>query len=169
MESRSQELWVGVLVALGLVALLFLAVRASNLTEYRDGDTYTLNAQFDNIGGLRVRAPVTVAGVRIGRVSGIDFDSQSMRASVQLAINRRYSQLPQDTTASVRTAGLIGEQFISLEPGGAPEVLKGGDALELTQSAIVIEQLIGQFLYGQAAGKKQGDAAVSPEVQEPQP
>jgi phospholipid/cholesterol/gamma-HCH transport system substrate-binding protein len=151
MQSRSVELWVGLFVALGLAALAFLSVRASNLAEYRDGDAYTVIARFDNIGSLRVRAPVTVAGVRVGRVSGIDFDKEQFKAVVRMAIASRYDNLPQDTVASIRTAGLIGEQFIGLDPGGAPDVLKNGDEIEITQSALVIEQLIGQFLYGQAA------------------
>lgn len=158
MQSRSVEVWVGLFVALGLAALAFLSVRASNLAEYSDGDAYTVIARFDNIGSLRVRAPVTVAGVRVGRVSGIDFDKEQFKAVVRMAIASRYDNLPQDTVASIRTAGLIGEQFIGLDPGGAPDVLKNGDEIEITQSALVIEQLIGQFLYGQAAkGDKAGD------------
>lgn len=157
MESRTVELWVGVFVALGLAALTFLSVRASNLAEYRDGDAYTVVARFDNVGSLRVRAPVTVAGVRIGRVAAIDFDTEQFKAVVRLAITARYDNLPQDTVASIRTAGLIGEQFIGLDPGGAPDALKDGDEIEITQSALVIEQLIGQFLYGQAGkGDKNG-------------
>jgi phospholipid/cholesterol/gamma-HCH transport system substrate-binding protein len=151
MQDRTVELWVGLFVALGLAALAFLSVRASNLAEYRDGEAYTVVARFDNIGSLRVRAPVTVAGVRIGRVAAIDFDSQQFKAVVELAITARYNTLPEDTVASVRTAGLIGEQFIGLDPGGAPDALQDGDEIEITQSALVIEQLIGQFLYGQAS------------------
>ena len=152
MQSRTVELWVGLFVALGLAALAFLSVRASNLAEYRDGDAYTVVARFENIGSLRVRAPVTVAGVRIGR----DFDTEQFKAVVTLAITARYNNLPQDTVAAIRTAGLIGEQFIGLDPGGAPDALKEGDEIEITQSALVIEQLIGQFLYGQA-GKSNTD------------
>ncbi len=151
MQDRTVELWVGLFVALGLAALAFLSVRASNLAEYRDGEAYTVVARFDNIGSLRVRAPVTIAGVRVGRVAAIDFDMEQFKAVVKLAITARYNTLPQDTVASVRTAGLIGEQFIGLDPGGAPDALKDGDEIEITQSALVIEQLIGQFLYGQAS------------------
>ncbi|WP_448507821.1 outer membrane lipid asymmetry maintenance protein MlaD [Immundisolibacter sp.] len=157
MESRTVELWVGVFVVLGLAALTFLSVRASNLAEYRDGDAYTVVARFDNVGSLRVRAPVTIAGVRVGRVSAIDFDTEQFKAVVRMAITARYNNLPQDTVAAIRTAGLIGEQFIGLDPGGAPDALKDGDEIEITQSALVIEQLIGQFLYGQAGkGDKDG-------------
>lgn len=155
MQSRTVELWVGLFVALGLAALAFLSVRASNLAEYRDGEAYTVVARFDNIGSLRVRAPVTVAGVRIGRVEAIDFDAEQFKAVVKLAITARYDNLPLDTVAAVRTAGLIGEQFIGLDPGGAPDALQDGDEIEITQSALVIEQLIGQFLYGQAAKGEQ--------------
>lgn len=154
MQSRSVEVWVGLFVALGLAALAFMSVRASNLAEYRDGDAYTVVARFENIGSLRVRAPVTVAGVRVGRVSAIDFDEEQFKAVVSMAIAARYDNLPQDTVASVRTAGLIGEQFIGLDPGGAPDALKEGDEIEITQSALVIEQLIGQFLYGQAGNSE---------------
>ena len=158
MQSRSVEVWVGLFVALGLAALAFMSVRASNLAEYRDGDAYTVVARFENIGSLRVRAPVTVAGVRVGRVAEIDFDKEQFKAVVKLAIASRFDNLPQDTVASIRTAGLIGEQFIGLDPGGAPDALKNGDEIEITQSALVIEQLIGQFLYGQA-GKSDKDNA----------
>lgn len=151
MQSRTVELWVGLFVALGLAALAFLSVRASNLAEYREGDAYTVVARFDNIGSLRVRAPVTVAGVRVGRVAAIEFDDEQFKAVVKMAIAARHDNLPLDTVASIRTAGLIGEQFIGLDPGGAPDVLADGDEIEITQSALVIEQLIGQFLYGQAA------------------
>lgn len=154
MGTRSQEIWVGIFVALGLGALVFLALRASNLVEYSDGQVYRLHASFDNVGGLRARAPVTIGGVRVGRVGSIDYDIENFRAKVVLEINQRYDQLPQDSTASIRTAGLIGEQFVSIDPGGAPEALADGDEVQLTQSAIVIEQLIGQFLYGQASGDK---------------
>lgn len=158
MQSRSVEVWVGLFVALGLAALAFMSVRASNLAEYQDGDAYTVVARFSNIGSLRVRAPVTVAGVRIGRVSAIDFDEEQFKAVVSLAIAARYDNLPQDTVASIRTAGLIGEQFIGLDPGGAPDALGDGDEIEITQSALVIEQLIGQFLYGQAGkSDEEGD------------
>lgn len=163
MGSRSQEVWVGVFVTAGLVALLFLALRVSNFADYRTGDVYTLYAGFDNVGGLRERAPVTMGGVRIGRVAAIAYDLAHYRARVTLEVSTDYDELPQDTTASIRTAGLIGEQFVSLEPGGAPEVLKDRDEIQLTQSAVVIEQLIGQFLYGQASGgKEQGGGPAAP-------
>lgn len=164
MGTRSQDVWVGIFVTLGIAALLFLALRASNLVDYSTGDTYRLHASFDNVGGLRARAPVTIGGVRIGRVISIDYDLENFRARVALEIDQRYDQLPEDSTASIRTAGLIGEQFVSVEPGGAPEVLQDGDEVELTQSAIVIEQLIGQFLYGQASGGRGGDAAPEEEA-----
>ena len=154
MSTRSQEIWVGLFVALGAVALVFLALRASNLVEYGGGERYRLHASFENIGGLRVRAPVTMGGVRVGRVGEINYDMQNFRARVTLEIDSQYDQIPQDSTASIRTAGLIGEQFIGLDPGGAPDPLTDGAEIELTQSAMVIEQLIGQFLYGQASGDK---------------
>ena len=152
MQRRTLELGVGVFVALGLAALTFLAFRVGNLSGGDIDGGYRLKARFDNIGSLRVKAPVTVAGVRVGRVSDIGFDPQDFQAVVTLTIDPRYNGLPQDTGASILTAGLLGEQYIGLEPGGAPESLREGDELKLTQSALVLEQIIGQFLYSKAEG-----------------
>ena len=157
MQRRTLELGVGVFVALGLAALTFLAFRVGNLSDSDSGGGYRLKARFDNIGGLKVKAPVTVAGVRVGRVSDIGFDSQDFQAVVTLTIDPRYNALPKDTGASILTAGLLGEQYIGLEPGGAPEPLREGDELKLTQSALVLEQIIGQFLYSKAEGDKAED------------
>ena len=152
-QTKMLEIWVGVFVAAGLAALLVLAMKVSNLSTLRDeADTYTLTARFDNVGGLKVRSPVSVAGVRIGRVSAIDFDNETFEAVVTLAIAKRYDRFPKDTAARIFTAGLLGEQYVSLEPGGDEEVLKDGDEIRLTQSALVLEQVIGQFLYKAAEG-----------------
>lgn len=149
--SRAVEVWVGLFVAIGLAALFFLAMQVSNLSAMRGEDGYRLTARFDNIGGLKVRSPVTVAGVRIGRVSAIDFDNTTYEAVVTLSVDRGYDRLPTDTAASIYTAGLLGEQYIGLEPGGAEDFLKDGDEIHFTQPAIVLEQLIGQFLFNKAA------------------
>lgn len=154
MQRRTLELGVGAFVALGLAALTFLAFRVGNLSGGDTDGGYRLKARFDNIGGLKVKAPVTVAGVRVGRVSDIGFDPQDFQAVVTLTIDPRYNSLPKDSGASVLTAGLLGEQYIGLEPGGAPEPLREGDELKLTQSALVLEQIIGQFLYSKAEGDK---------------
>lgn len=145
-SSKRMELAVGVFVVLGVAALLMLALKVSDLTSLREEASYHISAQFDNIGSLKVRAPVTLAGVRIGRVSSIRVDPQSYRAVVVLSIENQYNQLPKDTSASILTTGLVGEQYIGLEPGGDENLLKEGDTLKLTQSALVIERLIGHFL-----------------------
>lgn len=151
-RTRVLEIWVGLFVAAGLAALFMLAMKVSNLSTLGDeNSTYTLVAKFDNVGGLKVRAPVSVAGVRVGRVSGIEFDNQTFEAVVQMSISEQYDEFPQDTSAQIFTAGLLGEQYIALEPGGAQDVLESGDEIRLTQSALVLEQIIGQFLYSQAS------------------
>jgi len=144
------DLWVGLFVALGLVALLFLALKVGNLGMRNVGETYSIQARFDNIGGLKVRAPVKSAGVVVGRVSDIRFDAENYVALVSLQIDRRY-QFPRDTFATINTSGLLGEQYVGFEAGGDDEMLKEGDTLRKTQSALVLEQLIGQFMYHRAA------------------
>ncbi len=151
MTSKGVEIGVGLFVALGLAALLMLAMKVSNLSESSTNGGYELIARFDNIGGLKVRSPVTMAGVRIGRVSAIGFDNQTYEAVVTLTINSIYNQLPADTSASIFTAGLLGEQYVGLEAGGSLQFLGDKDEIKLTQSAVVLEQIIGQFLYNRAA------------------
>ena len=151
MYSKTVEVGVGLFVALGLAALLMLAMKVSNLAELTGPDGYHLTARFDNIGGLKVRSPVTMAGVRVGRVTDIGFDDNRYEAVVQFSVNPRYVRIPLDTSASIITAGLLGEQYIGLEAGADEEFLTDGGEIMLTQSAIVLEQIIGQFLYNQAA------------------
>jgi len=151
MYSKTVEVGVGLFVALGLAALLMLAMKVSNLPELTAPDGYHLTARFDNIGGLKVRSPVTMAGVRVGRVTDIGFDDNRYEAVVQFSVNPRYVRIPLDTSASIFTAGLLGEQYIGLEAGADEEFLTDGGEIMLTQSAIVLEQIIGQFLYNQAA------------------
>jgi phospholipid/cholesterol/gamma-HCH transport system substrate-binding protein len=153
-HSRLIEIGVGLFVAAGMAALFMLAMQVSNLSNSISGDTYAITAAFENIGGLKVRSPVTVSGVRVGRVDSIDYDSRAYEAIVTLSIDSRYNSFPEDTSASIFTSGLLGEQYIALEPGGSETNLAEGDRLQLTQSALVIEQLVGQFLYNQA-GKQQ--------------
>ena len=150
MQTRTIELTVGVFVALGLAALLMLAMKVSNLSRLTEGEGYHVTARFANIGGLKVRAPVTMAGVRIGRVTGIRFDEQTYEALVELTIQNQYDRLPEDTSASIYTAGLLGEQYVSLEAGAEDRFLKQGDDIRLTQSALVLERLVGQFLFSKA-------------------
>jgi len=140
------EVWVGVFVAAGIAALAVLAFRVGNLTSADVGNAYQIKARFENVGSLKVKSPVTVAGVRIGRVAEIRFDPDSYQALVTMNIDGRYSKLPIDTSASILTSGLLGEQYVGLEPGGAEEYLRDGDRLKLTQSAVVLEKLIGRVL-----------------------
>ncbi len=151
LHSRTVEIWVGLFIAAGMAALFMLAMQVSNLTVVSDNEGYNVTARFENISGLKVRSPVTMAGVRVGRVTGIGFDPQTFEAVVTMHINGDYSQLPSDTSASIFTAGLLGEQYVGLEPGGDMEVLEEGSEIVLTQSALILEQLIGQFLFSKAS------------------
>jgi phospholipid/cholesterol/gamma-HCH transport system substrate-binding protein len=150
MNRTVLDLWVGLFVAIGLGALLFLALKVGNLSSANYSEGYVLTAKFDNIGGLKIRAPVKSAGVVVGRVSDIQYDAQTFQAQVVFSMDSRYA-FPRDTFASILTSGLLGEQYIGLDPGGDSENLKTGDAIKKTQSAVVLEQLIGQFLFSKAA------------------
>ena len=150
MKRKALDLWVGVFVAMGLGALLFLALKVGNLASFSAAQTYQIKANFDNIGGLKKRAPVKSAGVVVGRVEDIDFDTETYEATVALSIDRRY-EFPKDSSAKILTAGLLGEQYIGLAAGGDAAKLKDGDKLKLTQSAVVLENLISQFLFSKAA------------------
>lgn len=150
MNRAALDLWVGFFVALGLAALLFLALKVGNLSSSDVGETYSVQARFDNIGGLKVRAPVKSAGVVVGRVGEIRFDSENYMALVSMNIDKRY-QFPRDTFATINTSGLLGEQYVGFEVGGDMEMLKAGDVLSKTQSAMVLEKLISQFMFNKAA------------------
>jgi phospholipid/cholesterol/gamma-HCH transport system substrate-binding protein len=150
MAKRNTEILVGLFVLLGLLGLIFVALKAANLTSFTGGDTYTLTARFDNIGGLKTRAPVRSAGVVVGRVTGISLDAKTFQGVVSLAIDQRF-QFPKDSAAKILTAGLLGDQYIGLEPGGDDANFAPGDAIAQTQSAVVLENLIGQFMTTKAA------------------
>jgi len=150
MNRSTIDLWVGIFVAAGLGALLFLALKVGNLTSFTTGQTYQVRAEFANIGGLKLRAPVKSAGVVVGRVSDIRFDSESYQAVVTIDVAANY-QFPRDSSAKILTSGLLGEQYIGLEAGGDGTMLKNGDRLRLTQSAVVLENLISQFMFNKAA------------------
>lgn len=146
----------GLFVACGLAALFMLAMQVSNLASLGgDGDSYTVTAAFENVGGLKVRSPVTVSGVRVGRVDAIDYDTSAYEAVVTLRINSAYNAFPDDTSASIFTAGLLGEQYVALDPGGSLDNLAQDSRIQLTQSALVMEQIIGQFLYSMADKDKE--------------
>jgi len=150
MGRKGIETLVGLFVLLGFVAIGYLALKAANLTSFTVGETYSIAAKFDNIGGLKVRAPVRSAGVTVGRVSAISFDNRTFQGIVTMEIEKKY-QFPKDTSAKILTAGLLGDQYIGLEPGGDDKNLANGDTIKMTQSAVVLENLIGQFLYNKAA------------------
>ena len=155
-QSKTVQVWVGVFVLIGMVSLWVLAMKVSNISTFTNAQGYVLTLDFSNIGGLKVRSPVTMAGVVIGRVSQINLDKQTYEAQVQIKIEDQYNNIPEDTSASIYTAGLLGEQYISLEPGGSEAFLKDGGRIKLTQSAVVLEQLIGQFLVDKSGGKSGG-------------
>ncbi len=150
MSRKLLDLWVGFFVVIGFAALLFLALRVGNLSSANFAETYQLQAKFDNIGGLKVRGPVKSAGVVVGRVTDIRFDPQSYEALVTLSIDSRY-RFPKDTFVSILTAGLLGEQYIGLDAGGDEKMLKPGDVVAKTQSAVVLEKLISQFMFNKAS------------------
>ena len=150
MQRKSLDIWVGLFVLLGAVALMFLALKAGNMSSFSFEKTYTVSSRFDNIGGLKPRAPVKSAGVVVGRVGDISFDDQDYRALVTLQLQERY-KFPKDSSAKILTSGLLGEQYVGLEPGGDEANLTAGDQIKMTQFAIVLENLISQFLYSKAA------------------
>lgn len=145
MKRATIDLWVGIFVAIGLASVSFLSLKVANLTTSNGGPTYTVFAEFDNIGGLKVKAPVKSSGVVVGRVSKIELNPQTYRARVTVTMNAQY-QFSRDASAEILTAGLLGEQYIGLTQGGEDGVLKNGDRFTLTSSALVLEQLIGKFM-----------------------
>lgn len=149
MNKTVLDFWVGLFVIAGVAALLFLALKVGSTNAVSAANSYEVVARFDNIGGLKPRAPVKSAGVVVGRVSDIRFDNETYEAAVTLRLDKRYA-FPKDTSAGIMTSGLLGEQYIGLEAGGDSELLKDQDKLFLTQSAVVLENLIGQFIYGKA-------------------
>lgn len=154
MESKRIEIWVGIFILLGLAALVMLAIQVSGAGS-GGGSSFRINARFDNVGGLNEKAPVMIGGVRVGRVGQITIDKDDYTAIVGMDIEERYDNLPIDTSAAILTAGLLGAQFIGLQPGADDLYLETGDTLEITQSAIQLETLISQFMFSQ--GQSKGD------------
>lgn len=152
--SKTLDTLVGLFVATGIAALFFLGMQVSNLTSFGSEAGYTIFAKFSNSGGLKVRSPVSVAGVRIGRVQSITFDHDTYESIVTMSIDPQYKTLPDDTSASIFTAGLLGEQYISLQPGGSEDFLNQDSEIDNTQSALVIEELISQFLFKDEESEK---------------
>ena len=149
MERTKLDLWVGMFVVAGIAALVMLAMKVGNLSTYNVSETYQVQAYFSNVGGLKPKASIRSAGVLVGRVTGISLDTERYEAKVTMNLDKRY-QFPKDTFANIQTSGLLGEQYIGLAPGGDSEMLKGGDQIKKTQSAMVLEDLIGKFIYSKA-------------------
>jgi phospholipid/cholesterol/gamma-HCH transport system substrate-binding protein len=149
MNKTVLDLWVGLFVIAGVAALLFLALKVGSMSAVKASNSYEIIARFDNIGGLKPRAPVKSAGVVVGRVADIGFDNETFEAAVTLRLDKRYA-FPKDTSAAIMTSGLLGEQYIGLEAGGDDQMLKDQDRITLTQSAVVLENLIGHFIFGKA-------------------
>jgi len=166
MERTTIDLWFGAFVTAGFAALLVLALKVGNLGAERADKTYRVEARFDNIGGLKVRAPVRSAGVLVGRVADIHFDNARYQADVTVALDQRYS-FPKDTTASILTSGLLGETYIGLDAGGEEQKLKAGDRITITQSGVVLEKLIGQFLFSKAQEEPGAGTANAKKLPEP--
>ena len=154
MTREKTDFWVGLFILLGLIALVFLALRAGNMSSFSFASTYQVQAYFDNLGGLKVRAPVKSSGVVVGRVSGIGFDNERFQAVVTLDLESRY-QFPGDSSVSILTSGLLGEQYIGVTPGGEDKMLAQGSTVQYTQSAVVLEELISKFLYSSAGSQDQ--------------
>lgn len=150
MERKQYDFWVGLFLILGFLALTFLALQVGDLNSERARKTYEVEGRFENIGGLKIKAPVKMAGVVVGRVDDIYFDNKKFQAVVKLALDARY-QFPKDTSASILTSGLLGEVYIGIDAGGDEKNLAAGDKISITQSAVVLERLIGQFMFGKAA------------------
>jgi len=154
-HTSTQDTLVGLFVASGIAGLFFLALQVSNLSSFVEQDSYTITARFENSGGLKIKSPVSAAGVKIGNVSSISFDPKTYESVVKMSIYSQYNTLPDDTTASIFTAGLLGEQYVNLEPGGSDVYLKNDGKIEITQSAIILEKAIGQFLFKAAEEKSE--------------
>ena len=168
-QRRSYQIGTGFFILLGFAALAYLATQTTSVANFQQGPSYTLKARFTNIGQLKLRAPVKMAGVRIGSVQSIDLDSTKLDALVQLSVDKRYAGLPDDSAAAIFTSGLLGDQYVSIQPGGSPEVFKDGDEFVLTQSSIQLEDLIGKFLVTGGPSKPDSQSSDAAKVPEPKP
>jgi len=151
-KQRQIEVLVGGFIAIGIAALVMLAMKVSNISAFAEHEGYEVVAKFNNIGGLKAKAPVTMAGVHVGRVVGVDFDQDAYKAVVRLRILPKFDRIPVDTSAGIFTSGVLGESYVGLEAGAEEEYLRAGSEITLTQSAMVLENLIGKFLFDRAAG-----------------
>jgi phospholipid/cholesterol/gamma-HCH transport system substrate-binding protein len=160
-QRRSYQFGSGLFILLGFAALAYLATQTTSIANFRQGDSYTLKARFTNVGQLKLRAPVKVAGVRIGSVESVDVDPSKLDAKVTLSIDKRYNEIPDDSSAAIFTSGLLGDQYVGIQPGGSPEMFKEGDEFVLTQSSMQLEDLIGKFLVNGSPSSKPADAGAS--------
>lgn len=161
MQRSKNDLWVGIFVIIGAAAILFLALQAANLLNLSFQSTYRVSAKFDNVGALKPKAAVRSGGVVVGRVEAVTFDDKSFQARVTLALESRYA-FPKDSSLKIQTSGLLGEQYVGIEAGASDKNLVAGDTISSTQSAVVLESLIGQFLYSKAADSSSGSATAPP-------
>jgi phospholipid/cholesterol/gamma-HCH transport system substrate-binding protein len=168
MTRVKTDFWVGLFVLLGILALVFLALRAGNLSSFSFASNYQVQGYFDNLGGLKVRAPIKSSGVVVGRVASISFDNQRYQALVKMDIESKY-EFPADSSASILTSGLLGEQYIGVTPGGDDKMLENGSTIQFTQSAVVLEELISKFLYSSANDQGTPQSQGTPQtLQDPQ-
>lgn len=158
-QRRSYQIGTGLFILLGFAALAYLATQTTSVANFRQGPSYTLKARFNNVGQLKLRAPVKLAGVRIGSVESIALDPDRLDAEVGLAIDKRYGEIPDDSAAAIFTSGLLGDQYVGIQPGGSPEMFKNGDEFVLTQSSMQLEDLIGKFLVSGAPQKPANEPA----------
>ncbi len=158
-QRRSYQIGTGLFILLGFAALGYLATQTTSIANFSQGDSYTLVARFTNIGQLKLRAPVKLAGVRIGSVDSITIDPERLDALVKLSIDKRFTEIPDDSAAAVFTSGLLGDQYVAIQPGGSLDMFKDGDEFILTQSSLQLEDLIGKFLVGGGPEKSDADAA----------
>jgi len=152
-QTRAVELGTGLFVFMGILALFFLTTRVTSFDAYEGGEGYDLTARFDQVGSLKTRSPVSIAGVQIGRVTEVEFDNDRLEAVVTMRIASRYDRIPSDSDASILTQGILGGQYVGLQPGGAEDYFEDGDEIPFTQSAVVLEQLISKYLFSQGGGE----------------
>ena len=166
-QRRSYQIGTGLFILLGFAALGYLATQTTSVANFRQGDSYVLKARFTNIGQLKLRAPVKLAGVRIGSVESIELDPLKLDALVRISVDKHFNELPDDSAAAIFTSGLLGDQYVGIQPGGSPDMFKDGDEFVLTQSSMQLEDLIGKFLVNGSPERKPADDGEAPAATSP--
>jgi len=167
-QRQSFQIGTGLFILLGFAALAYLATQTTSVANFSQGDSYDLKARFTNVGQLKLRAPVKIAGVRIGSVANVVLEPDKLDALVTLSIDKRFSKIPDDSAAAVFTSGLLGDQYVAIQPGGSPDMFKNGDEVILTQSSMQLEELIGKYLVGSGdAAKNASDKAAGADKDKP--